>query len=191
MASRSVPITWFTDVGVLRCLAHMASDPSIPYLNNAAVITLRILRMIEVCQMLCDLLLIYILQILASQRYQNPFSNSWTSSSGPFCYCVWSLLEYGRSQMGQLWFGANFFGDAQVRISTRLMNTIWALPTISCRTLQSIQQFVEQYAQMGRFFRLMAFLKRRKIKRFRKLVADVAGRLDVRFQSWPQLVFIT
>ena len=184
MASRSVPITWFTDVGVLRCLAHMASDPSIPYLNNAAVITLRILRMIEVCQMLCDLLLLYILQILASQRYKTPFSDSWTSSRGPFFYCVWSLLGYGQSQMGQFSFGRKLGWDGQVRISTRLINTIWALTTIFCRSLQSIQRFIEQYAQMGRFFRLMAFLKRRKIKRFRKIVADVTSRLDVRFQSW-------
>ena len=53
-----------------------------------------------------------------------------------------------------------------------------ALTTISCSTLQSIQHFIE-HTQMSRFGRISFVSMRRKFKRFREMVADVAGRLDV------------
>jgi len=49
-----------------------------------------------------------------------------------------------------------------------------------CRTLRTIQRFIKQYSQTGSVFRTMTLVpKRRKFKRFRKMVDDVAGRLDV------------
>jgi len=69
------------------------------------------------CQRLCNLLLVYIVQILGCQGYQNPFSNTGTSNCGSFFYCVWSLLRFGRSKMGQLSFGGDLRWDAQARIS--------------------------------------------------------------------------
>jgi len=63
-------------------------------------------------------------------------------------------------------------------------NTKCALRTPVCRTLRSILRFIEGYIQKGRFFRILTFVpKRRKFKRFRRMLADIVGRLNVCFAS--------
>ena len=69
-------------------------------------------------------------------------------------------------------------------------NTNCALRILPCRTLRSILHFIEGYIQKGRFIRIITFVpKRRMFKRFRRMLADIMGRLNVCSASYSASCF--